>query len=248
MKILFCSVPLGSEQKEKDLKQRSRQVTQRQTLGYVRASTSDQSITIDAQEAKIRAYCVAMDWPLSEVVKDPGHSAKSLERPGMARILEAVRAGQVERVVVTKLDRLTRSTRDLADLLDLFAKHDVALVSISETLDSSSAAGRMVVNMLGVVGQWEREAIAERTATALAHKRQNLVAYGKTPFGYRRFGSQLVPHGEEQSVLADALRMDREGHSFRAIGKMLSERCGRVFGPSSVRAMLRSRMVSEATA
>jgi site-specific DNA recombinase len=133
-------------------------------------------------------------------------------------------------------------------LLDLFNKHGVALVSISETLDSSSAAGRLVVSMLGVVAQWEREAIGERTATALQHKRKNLVAYGKTPFGYRRSGSQLVPHDGEQNVLSDALRMDREGHSFRAIGAMLSERCGRAFGPSTVRALLRSRIVTEAMA
>lgn len=220
----------------------------RHTFGYVRASTEDQMITIDAQEAKIRAYALAMDWALAEVVSDPGRSAKSLERPGIAKILEAVRRGEVERIIVSRLDRLTRSTRDLADLLDLFSKHGVALVSIGETLDTSSAAGRMVVNMLGVVGQWEREAIAERTSTALAYKRKNLVAYGKIPFGYRRNGDALVPHADEQGVLAEALRMDKAGASFREIGRMLADRCGKTWGPSSVRAMLRSRIVLEATA
>jgi len=172
----------------------------RQTFGYVRVSSesqADNGVSLDAQEAKISAYCVAMEWPLSEVISDPGRSAKSLERPGMASILEAVRAGLVERVVITKLDRATRSTRDLADLLDLFARHDVALVSIGETLDTGSAGGRLVVNLLGVVAQWEREACGERTSTALAHKRRERAAYGPTPFGFVRQGAALVTDARE---------------------------------------------------
>jgi site-specific DNA recombinase len=151
-------------------------VTDRRTIAYVRVSTEDQAMTgvsLDAQEARVGAYCTAMGWDLSEVVRDAGESAKSLKRPGIAAIIQQARDGAVERVVVAKLDRLTRSIRDLSDLIDLCAKHDVALVSVGETLDTSSAAGRMVVNMLGVVGQWEREAVAERTSTALTHKRRS---------------------------------------------------------------------------
>src|SRR5579863_6123869 len=107
-------------------------------------------------------------WNLTypEVIQDAGESAKSLQRPGIGNLLEQVRADRVERIVVAKLDRLTRNVRDLSDLVELFAKHGVALVSVGETLDTSTSAGRMVVNMLGVVAQWEREAIGERTATS----------------------------------------------------------------------------------
>ena len=97
----------------------------RKTVAYVRVSTQDQAtegVSLDAQEARIAAYCVAMGFDVSEVVRDAGESAKSLQRPGMAKILESVRSGSVDRVVVLKLDRLTRSTRDLAALLELFAK------------------------------------------------------------------------------------------------------------------------------
>ena len=79
-------------------------------------------------------------------------------------MLDAVNRGLVERIVVAKLDRLTRSVRDLDELINLFAKHAVALVSIGETLDTSTATGRMMVNLLGMISQWEREAIGERTA------------------------------------------------------------------------------------
>ncbi|MGA8097517.1 MAG: recombinase family protein, partial [Candidatus Cybelea sp.] len=68
--------------------------------------------------------------------------------------------GRIARVVVLKLDRLTRSMRDLAELLELFTKADAGLVSVSENLETSSACGRMFVNLLGVMAQWQREVIA----------------------------------------------------------------------------------------
>lgn len=226
----------------------------RATAVYVRGSSDEQALTgvsLDAQETRIRSYCAAMGWPVSEVIRDAGESAKSLKRPGIGKILAAVRRGEVERVVILKLDRATRSTRDLADLLDLFAKYDTALVSVSESLDTSSASGRLVVNMLGVVAQWEREAIAERTSAALTYKRQSRQVYGTTPFGYSRDGETLVPCDSEQAALAEAVRMDRAGASFREIGRMLTARgCtpkrGKSWYASSVRAVLRSRMAAEA--
>ena len=194
--------------------------TERRTVAYVRVSTQDQAnegVSLASQQARIGAYCTAMGWDVSEVVCDAAESASNLQRPGMAKILATVRDRSVERVVVAKLDRLTRSVRDLVTLVDLFAKHDAALVSVGETLDTSCAAGRMVVNMLGVVAQWEREAIAERTSSALAHKRQHRTTYGPTPFGYVRVGDALLPEPREQAVLKDAVRMDRDGASFRAL-------------------------------
>jgi DNA invertase Pin-like site-specific DNA recombinase len=216
-------------------------------------STQDQAtegISLGAQEARIVSYCAAMGWSVSEVVRDAGESAKSLKRPGIVAVLDTVRRGLVERIVVGKLDRLTRSVGDLANLIDVCAKHEVALVSVEETLDTSTAAGRMVVNMLGAVAAWEREVIAERTAAALAHKRRNSQAYGPVPFGYRREGNALLPDAREQAALAEARRMDREGASFREIGAMLAARAvpphrGKAWHASSVRAMLRSCIARE---
>jgi site-specific DNA recombinase len=227
--------------------------TERATIAYVRVSTEDQATTgvsIDDQKGRLRAYSEAMTWNGLEVIVDAGESAKSLQRPGIATVLDRVRRGEISRVVVTKLDRLTRSTHDLAVLLDLFAKHGVSLVSIAESLDSGSAAGRLVVNMLGVVAQWEREAIGERTASALTHKRKMGAAYGPTPFGFRRVGDSLVADPAEQNALAEAVAMDRAGASYREIGRMLTERGvrphrGAAWHASSVRAVLRSRSTVE---
>jgi len=111
----------------------------------------------------------------------------------------------------------------------------------------------MLVNLLGVVAEWERAAIGERTASALAHKRTNGRAYGTTPFGFDRDGDALTPNAEEQAALAEAQRMDAAGASYREIGEMLTARGtmpkkAAVWYPSTVRAVLRSRIVTESNA
>lgn len=230
------------------MKARKSLSVQRRTIGYVRASTDDQSITLDAQQARIASYCSAMAWEGLEVIQDAGESGSSLKRPGMQAVLDAVRRGEIDRIIVTKLDRLTRSVRDLATLFELTEKHGTALVSISDSLDSSSATGRMVANMIATVSQWELEIIRERTAAALSHKRGSRKVYGPVPFGFQRSGDSLVPHPEEQPILREAVRMDKAGKSFREIGRYMTTMGARsrVWAAGSVRAVLRSRMALEA--
>jgi len=227
-------------------------VSQRQTIAYVRVSTEDQAtngVSLAAQEERIRAYCVATKRHLDEVVIDDGHSAKSLKRPGIQRLLAGIRAGEIGAVVVLKLDRLTRSVRDLADLLDLFQEAGAALVSISETLDTATATGRLIITLIGTVSQWEREAIGERTAFALAHKRRHRQVYGPVPFGFRRNGGVLAADAQEQEAFFAMQAMEARGASLRQIAAMLEERevrpRGRRWHPNSVRVILKSRMSTE---
>jgi site-specific DNA recombinase len=143
-------------------------------IGYTRVSTdkqADEGHSLAVQQAKLEAYCLVKDWALAEVVQDEGYSAKSLDRPGMQRLLAMVETGQVQVVVVTKLDRLTRSVADLDRFLKLFDKKGVALVSLQESLDATTATGRLMMNLLASVSQWEREVIGERTKDAMQHLR-----------------------------------------------------------------------------
>jgi DNA invertase Pin-like site-specific DNA recombinase len=160
----------------------------------------------------------------------------------MQRVLAMVERRQADGVVAAKLDRLTRSTRDLADIVERCERRRVALASVSESLDTSTACGRLVVSMLGVVAQWERESAAERTADALdAKRRQGRRFSGKSPFGYRFDGDALVEDADEQALLDDVESLVRsgDGPSLRAISRMLAERGalnrnGRPFTASSV--------------
>jgi DNA invertase Pin-like site-specific DNA recombinase len=101
---------------------------------------------------------------LAAVIVDAGESAKSLNRPGMARLLSLLDAGAVDTVIISKLDRLTRSVKDLAELLERFNRHGVSLVSVAESLDTGTAAGRLVLNIMTAVsrtGDPGREAVGK---------------------------------------------------------------------------------------
>src|SRR5262249_18269207 len=160
--------------------------------------------SLDAQAAKIRAMAVVQGVELVDVLIDAGESAKSLQRPGMARLLALVEARAIDTVIIAKLDRLTRSVADLAELLKRFERRGVSLVSVADALDTRSAAGRLVLNIMVSVSQWEREAIGERTKDALRHKRATGQRVGTLPYGARLAadGVQLVADADEQRILA----------------------------------------------
>jgi DNA invertase Pin-like site-specific DNA recombinase len=114
----------------------------------------------------VESYAALYDVELVAVEVDAGESAKSLQRPALDRTLATLRAGAAEALLVVKLDRLTRSVRDLCDLVDTYFRDGkLALMSVGEQVDTRSVAGRMVLNMLTVIGQWEREAIGLRRQT-----------------------------------------------------------------------------------
>ena len=173
-------------------------------IGYVRVSTdkqADHGVSLEAQEAKIRAMAVVQGAEIIELIVDGGESAKNLNRPGMERLLALVDQGKVQTVIIAKLDRLTRSVKDLAELLERFQRRGVSLVSVAESLDTGSAAGRLVINIMTAVSQWEREAIGERTRDAMQHKRSNGRCVGNLAYGYRLSadGEHVEPEPSEQS-------------------------------------------------
>ncbi len=197
-------------------------------IGYIRVSTDKQAergLSLDAQREKLRAMAVVHDSELAEIIVD-AESAKNLDRPGMKRILDLVRAGGVDTVIVAKLDRLTRSVRDLADLLDLFQKKGVALVSVAEALDPGSAAGRLVLNIMVSVSQWERETIGERARDAMDLKRSRSEHLGNAPYGFRLAADKkhIEPDRGEQSTLKRLRQLRQDGMSLRAIAVELNRR------------------------
>jgi DNA invertase Pin-like site-specific DNA recombinase len=200
-------------------------------VAYLRVSTEDQAtrgVSLEAQRAKVEAYVGLYDLELAAVVEDAGVSARTMDRPGLQRALTMLARGEAQALIVLKLDRLTRSVRDLGELLEgPFAK--AALLSVGEQIDTRTAAGRLVLNVLASVAQWEREAIGERTATAMAHKKTKGERVGAVPYGYGldADGHALVPVAAEQAVIAEARRLKASGLALRAIAAEL-ERAGMV--------------------
>jgi len=199
------------------------------TVAYLRVSTDKQAehgVSLDAQRAKVEAYAGLYDLDLVAVEVDAGASAKSLShRPALDRALAMLEAGEADALLVVKLDRLTRSVRDLGELVDRFQAGGWALLSVSEQVDTRTAGGRLVLNVLASVSQWEREAIGERTRVALAYKRANgEKTGGACPFGYHlsEDGIHLQPEPQEQEALTLILALRADGLSLRAIAARLN--------------------------
>jgi DNA invertase Pin-like site-specific DNA recombinase len=154
-------------------------------VAYVRVSTDkqvEQGLSLDAQRAKFIAYAALYELDVVGIDVDAGVSAKTLQRPALQRVLRRLKAGEAEALLVVKLDRLTRSVRDLGALVETyFLGGKWSLMSASEQIDTRTAAGRMVLNILTAVSQWEQETIAERTAEAMAYKRRQREYTGGTP-------------------------------------------------------------------
>jgi DNA invertase Pin-like site-specific DNA recombinase len=144
----------------------------------------------------------------------------------MAHLLALVDARQVQTVIVAKLDRLTRSVRDLAELLERFERRGVSLVSVSESLDTGTAAGRLVLNVMMSVAQWEREAIGERTREALRHKKARGLRVGGIPFGQQlgADGRTLEPNAFEQRILSVIRECRANAYTLRQIAQELNRR------------------------
>jgi site-specific DNA recombinase len=196
-------------------------------IGYVRVSTdkqADHGVSLEAQEQKIRAMAVVQSAELAEVIVDGGASAKSLNRPGMTRLMSLVESGGVDCVIIAKLDRLTRSVGDLAELLKRFERRGVSLVSVADSLDTGSAAGRLVINIMVSVSQWEREAIGERTKDAMRHMKASGGRVGNIAFGYQLAaeGRTLEPNAAEQDIIRRLMSLRAEGDSLREIADELN--------------------------
>ena len=215
---------LASGRREAD-----RKGTHMRVLGYVRVSTNEQAengVSLAAQEQKIRAYCKGNGWQCITVVRDDGYSAKDLKRPGLQRILAEFpgKERRFDGLVVAKLDRLTRSVRDLVRLTDLAAKHRVALVSIQEAVDTTTATGQLFRTLVTCISEWERGIIGERTREALAYKRSKGERIGTIPYGFTlaRDGSHLVPVRAERKVLAQITKARKRGTSYERIADDLN--------------------------
>ena len=201
-------------------------------VGYIRVSTSYQvedGVSLEAQRVGIERYCEVYQHRLIEVVADEGLSAKTLDRPGMQRVLEMVREKQVDCIVVAKLDRLTRTLRDFLDLVEVhFEPAGVSLQSIQEKIDTQSATGRLLLNFIMSLGQWEREQTSERTKQTLSVLRSQGVMLGGLPYGIARSEDLdsngrriLIPVPEEIATVQLVLSLREQGHSYASIQREL---------------------------
>ena len=194
---------------------------------YRRVSTEGQAlegVSLDAQKVKSEAWCLANDYSIIEIYQDAGLSGgRADNRPGLQAAIEAACRNK-SALVVYSLSRLARSTKDTIVIGEQLSKAGADLVSLSEKIDTTSAAGKMIFRMFAVMAEFEKDQISERTKMALAYKSQCGERVGTIPYGWELSaeGNRLKPVPCEQAAIQRIIAMRSQGLSYRAIANELT--------------------------
>ena len=199
-------------------------------VAYIRVSTqkqADHGVSLEAQEAKLKQYADLYELEIVETYVDAGESAKTLERAGLQQALCDLDTGVAEGMVIIKLDRLTRSVVDLGWLLEhYFAKDNgPALMCVNERFDTRTPAGRLILNIMMSVAQWEREETGERTKVAMAHKASTgFYTGGRARYGWAPCqNGALMPVEREQNIIRRVRGMVDDLFGYNQIARLFNE-------------------------
>ena len=225
----------------------------KQAIGYVRVSTEQQAsegVSLEAQRAKIEHWCKANDYELVNVYVDAGISGKSMDkRPGLLDALKSLKKGMA--LVSYSLSRLARSTKDALSIGEAVAKKKADMVSLTEQIDTTTAAGKMMFQMLSVLAEFERNLVAERTTNALQHKKRTGQKYtNQTPYGFEAIEGRLVQVQQEAEIVAEIQASRTGGNTLQFIaddlnGRGIPTKTGKTWAPATIHLLLkRSSLVN----
>lgn len=199
--------------------------TTKPAIIYARVSTAGQAeegVSLDMQEEKARQWAEANGYPVEGVFVDRGISGRKMEnRPELLKALDAVCACSGV-LIVYSLSRLARSTAETILIADRLERSKADLTSLTEKIDTTSAAGKMVFRVLAVIAEFERDVIAERITAALRHKRDHMEVYNNTPLGFDRAGKKLIHNAEESEIIRKVFRLRKKGLSMQKIADRLN--------------------------
>jgi len=212
-------------------------------VGYIRVSTVsqvDDGVSLEMQEAKIRAWADLNEHDLVEVYVDEGISGGNDNRPGLLAAMEAVKKHKCA-LVAYSMSRISRSTIHMLTLADEIQKANGDLVTLQERIDTSSPTGKMVFRIMSAMNEFERDVISERTSEAMQHMKSQGKRVGSIPYGYQLSGDgeTLSKSEREQEVVKHVRALRRDGYTLRAISDELSKRGvfsrnGKPFHPQTV--------------
>ncbi|MDR2866458.1 MAG: recombinase family protein [Methanomassiliicoccaceae archaeon] len=191
---------------------------------YARVSTDEQAsegFSIDAQLEMLRAYAGSQDgWTVQDEYVDEGRSGRNDRRPEYRRMMQDSNIRNWDAVLVLKMDRIHRNSRNFMKMMDFLKKHGKEFVSSTESLDTSTAMGRFVIDMIQRIAQLESEQIGERTRFGMREKAESLrdkegpsdgVMGFAPPFGYAMDAGSLVADEAELEVAKDIFKWYLEG-------------------------------------
>ena len=193
---------------------------------YPRVSTEDQfrnGHSLDEQKERMLKLCDYKNYEVYKVYEDAGISAKNMNRPAFQEMIQDIKDGKINKIIVYKLDRLTRSIKDLEEICTFLEENNCSLESMCEDINTSTANGKFFIRMLTILAQLEIERTSERTKFGMvgAVKKGHFV--GRPPIGYDKFDKKLVINDIESEVIKRIFDLYIKGVSANAITKLLNE-------------------------
>ena len=156
---------------------------------YPRVSTEDQSrfgFSLDEQEESLKRLCEWKGYKIYKIYREEGVSAKSMNRPKFQEMIQDMKDGKINKIIVYKLDRLTRSIKDLETICSLLEEYHCDLESVAEEINTGNANGKFFIRMLTILAQLEIERTSERTKFGLVGAARKGHVSGSPPLGYTK--------------------------------------------------------------
>ena len=192
---------------------------------YTRVSTEDQAkegFSLEAQRDRLEAYCRARDWEIVDLYVDDGHSGRDVRRPAYQKMMEE--RDRWDTILVIKMDRIHRNSRHFMEMMDNLSEWNKNFVSATESLDTTTAMGRFVMDIIQRIAQLESEQIGERVYMGMAQKAKagSGVLGFTVPLGYDLREGSLVVNRDEARIVRRIFDSSLAGTPIRDIADQLN--------------------------